>query len=135
MSGDEDTRLLEAAKSGDEDEVSALLERGADPNTRDPEQAWTPLMRALEADHVGVAERLIEAGADVNAAAETGTTVLMVGAGRGHAEIVNLLLEGGADASATDMHGKTALDVVGVLVRFNSKLEPVQEILVRARSG
>lgn len=132
MSGAEDARLLEAAKSGDLESLNKLIGAGANIDARDEEQAWTPLMRSLEADHIEVARRLIELGGDVNAAAETGTTVLIVAAGKGHTEIVRLLLERGADPSARDMHGKTAWDVVEILARFDPKLAPVQEILTSA---
>jgi uncharacterized protein len=127
--------IVEAAKGGDEEEVARLLADGADPDARDEVQAWTPMMRALEAGHPELAKRLIEAGADVNAKAETGTTALMVAAGEGHEELVSLLLESGADAQARDMHGKTALDIVDILARFNPQLGPTRDRLRRARPG
>jgi ankyrin repeat protein len=100
--------IVEAAKRGDEEEVARLLADGADPDARDEVQAWTPLMRALEAGHLEVAKRLIEAGADVNAAAETGTTALMVAAVKAPAGIVELLVEAGANPMAIDMNRKSS---------------------------
>jgi ankyrin repeat protein len=124
--------IVEASKRGDDEEVARLLADGADPDARDEIQAWTPMMRALEAGHLELAKRLIEAGADVNAKAETGTTVLMVAAGKGHEEFVRLLLQAGADPGARDMHGKTALDIVDMLARFDPRLNSTRDLLLTA---
>ena len=53
--------------------------------------------------------RLVEAGEDVDAADEQGTTPLMIAAGQGGAEVVTALLEAGAEVGAADAQGATAL--------------------------
>ena len=51
----------------------------------------------------------LKAGADPNAAAEDGSTPLMVAAQYGHSEVLQLLLEAGADKNAAKTNGVTAL--------------------------
>ncbi len=52
---------------------------------------------------------LIDAGADVNAATEKGSTALMFAVYKGHVEIVKLLLAAKADVNAANKDGATAL--------------------------
>ena len=59
-----------------------------------------------------IAQRLIEGGADVNAANQSGQTALMMAALFGRGEIVSLLLAHGADPNVRDASGKTARDLV-----------------------
>ena len=59
-------RLLEAAENGDLELVKALLKDGADINAKDG-SGWTPIMRAIAANHDRMVALLIEKGADVNA--------------------------------------------------------------------
>ena len=59
--------LMLAARSGREDAVRVLLERGADPNIHEEERGTTALMQAADQGHAGVAQLLIEYGADVAA--------------------------------------------------------------------
>lgn len=66
-------RLLGAAEAGDLDSLREALAGGADPNVRDDRQrhlGWTPLIWAAAKGHVEVAEALIQAGADLEAAEE-----------------------------------------------------------------
>ncbi len=59
-------RLLEAAENGDLELAKSLLKDGADINAKDG-SGWTPIMRAIAANHDKMVELLIEKGADVNA--------------------------------------------------------------------
>ena len=52
---------------------------------------------------------LLDAGADVNIAAEDGTTALMFAAGWNHCQCLNVLLESGADVNAKNELRDTAL--------------------------
>jgi hypothetical protein len=53
-------------------------------------------------------QRMIEAGADVNAKDSHGYTALMLAAEKGYTEIVRLLVEEGADVGARDNSGRSA---------------------------
>lgn len=72
------------------------------------ERGLTILMMAGTAD---IAAALIAAGADVNAASETGVTPLMQAAGTGRADVVRVLLQAGACAAARNANGMNAADL------------------------
>jgi uncharacterized protein len=92
------TPLHLAAQVGDLNLVTALLANGADANARTPAStgaaarggggggrgaptgAQTPLMFAARGDHEAVMRALVAAGADPNARAQDGTSVLMAAA-------------------------------------------------------
>ncbi|HOT02439.1 MAG TPA: ankyrin repeat domain-containing protein, partial [Acidobacteriota bacterium] len=70
---------------------------------------WTALMSAAGSGHAAVVDRLITAGADVNAwTRDSGTTPLLCAVGNGHAAVVRLLLARGANAALADSAGVTA---------------------------
>jgi DNA-binding transcriptional regulator GbsR (MarR family) len=68
---------------------------------------------ASEGGHFQVVERLLEAGADVNAAAARsgGRTALQAASGRGHIQVIERLLEAGANVNTASVEsgGRTAL--------------------------
>lgn len=68
----------------------------------------TPLMRAAFEGNLPAVQRLLAAGADVNAADADGDTALMFAAYKGHAAVVHLLLAHGADLRARARNGWTA---------------------------
>ncbi len=69
----------------------------------------TPLHWAAHRDDVTEVRRLIESGADVNAANDLGVTPLWSSAMNGNAEIVKLLLDRGANPNAALTAGETPL--------------------------
>ncbi len=67
------------------------------------------LRAAIEKRDLATAQRLLEKGADVNAAGDYGFTPLMEAAGRGDPKMVKLLLDHGANAQAKGSEDRTAL--------------------------
>ena len=74
-----------------------------------PHKPKTPLYSVTREGHEAVVKALIEAGADVNKAADDGETPLYTAASNGHEAVVTALIEAGADVNKADNGGKTPL--------------------------
>jgi ankyrin repeat protein len=90
-----DLRLIEAAKSGDAGAVKELIGKGADVNAPQADGA-TALHWAAHLDDGAVADLLIAARANVNAADGGGVTPLVLASTNGSASMVGRLLKAGA---------------------------------------
>lgn len=99
------TALHQAAFDGQLDMVSDLLRAGARANAQDS-RGVAALTFAVSSDHANpeVVRALIDAGADVNAAAKTGETPLDWAAKFGHPEIIAMLKKAGAKRGAAYEH-------------------------------
>jgi ankyrin repeat protein len=106
--GETDTRLMDAVKAGNREEVRALLRNRALVNTREAD-GTTALEWAVRADDLPMARLLLEAGADAAASNRYGVTALELAAGNGNAALVEALLKAGADAGAIKPGGQTIL--------------------------
>lgn len=134
------TALIKAAWGSHPEVVRLLLDKGADVNTKD-NYGWTALTWAVDLRYgepdldlvkllkdrgakmtltaaaclgdLKEARRLINAGVDINAQGENGTTALMCAAQAGHLEVVKLLLDKGADMNIKNQgyYCWTALDL------------------------
>jgi ankyrin repeat protein len=111
---------------GNRETVQALLDRGANVNTRDA-TGTTALIATLQGYHfaapnisnpnlsiapVGIVQALLDGGADVNLRNDRGETPLIAASAHyqgGYREIVQALLDKGADVNAMDADGTTAL--------------------------
>ncbi|KAK2805838.1 hypothetical protein FQN51_008612 [Onygenales sp. PD_10] len=104
------TPLMKAARSGFEEGVKALLDKGADPNHKDHKRE-TPLSQAARAtDGSGeVVEMLLREGSDPNFKNSDGDTPLILAAERGHQHVVKLLLEQGVEPESIGCYRQTAL--------------------------
>jgi ankyrin repeat protein len=101
--------------------------------------AWTQydVLAGQEEQAAGEAERLLQAGAAIDARDRTGRTALMWAAGWHHPEVVGVLLRHHADVNARDKRGRTALtwaaqgesDIVDALVRHGAR-ESVTDALL-----
>jgi ankyrin repeat protein len=84
------TPLHRACISDDADRVSALLARGADPDSK-TEDGVTPLMMAAGKGHSRIIDLLIRAGANTDAVAADGATPAGIAKERGHIFALNVL--------------------------------------------
>jgi len=98
-SDDAESRLLDAAKSGDLETVQAFLCSGIDPNETD-EGNRTALGWAAAVGNESLVVLLLKHGANPNLPANDGTTPLMAVAGGGSSACVEALLAKGADPNA-----------------------------------
>ena len=86
----DDERLILAIEEGDIPSAQALLDRGANVNTRTSNQ-WTPLLTASR-DQQEIVELLLRRGANPNLCSDMGYTPLMRAAGHGAIDIIKMLL-------------------------------------------
>ncbi|MDG3007295.1 acyltransferase family protein [Paludisphaera mucosa] len=99
-----------AARSGDLDAVELHLKNGAAVDAFDPDRGGTPMMWAAVAGRAEAVQRLIDRGADVNAAGRDGGTALHGAAFLGHERTVDVLIRNGADLNVANKDGSTPLD-------------------------
>ena len=101
--------LHQAVKEGCTEEITKLIEAGADPDELD-DSGLTPLYWAAYHDHPETIYILVEAGADPKIRDENGRTPLhWVSFKRGrHHKAYKVLAGAGADVNAHDMFGWTA---------------------------
>jgi len=97
-----------AIVEGDLEQVTALLEGGADPNGVD--QGGTPMLGlSAVVGRGGMVELLIDKGADLEGKGSDGGTAIMTAAFFGRVEAVEKLIEKGADVNAVNNQGNTVL--------------------------
>ncbi|WP_162295153.1 ankyrin repeat domain-containing protein, partial [Myxococcus sp. CA027] len=97
------TPLAYACRHGDEASVRVLLDAKANPNVAAFEP---PLVAATAHGFASLVTLLVKAGADVNAADETGASALWTAAANGFADIARYLVEAGANREQEDNDGK-----------------------------
>lgn len=105
-----DSRLADAAQERDSTAINAILSaRGANPNGVQVD-GTTALHWASHFNDRALVERLIKAGADVNAANRYGVTPLMLASEHGQGSgVVEKLLAAGARPDTATQEGETAL--------------------------
>lgn len=94
------TALIRAAGKGNVAGIRALLEAGADVNTKSRSGDGTALISAARHGQNQAINTLIAAHADVNEADPMGTTALHIAADKDNVEGIRALLEAGADVNA-----------------------------------
>lgn len=104
-----ETRLQQAAQTGDIAVLRSLLQRGVSPDARDP-SGRTALLDAAAANQISAMKLLIEQGAAVNAASPSGQTPLIEAAEKGNIDAIRLLISNRADLNCRSRIG-TALEI------------------------
>lgn len=126
-----DTRVVDAAKTGDQAAVESLLKSKADVNVPEAD-GTTAIAWAVRQGDAKLAEELIRAGADVKAANRYGITPLYLACQNGDAAMIAKLLAAGAGANDAVTEGETALmtaahtgnpDAIKVLLDHGANLE------------
>ncbi|MGN6618825.1 MAG: ankyrin repeat domain-containing protein [Ilyomonas sp.] len=124
------TPLIIAVYNNEVEVADFLLNKGARAETRDENAGNTALMGVCFKGYKELAEKLIEAGADINQRNNQGATALTFAATFGHLEIAKMLLEKGADVNASDVRGKSPLD--HAIIQENEKMiELLQSYLIQ----
>ena len=99
-----------ATHLNDEQTVDILLKSNADPCKLDEYHSTTPLHIACERGFHRIAERLLEAGANVNDCG-AGLPPLIFAITNRHQQCLEVLLKHKADVNVTDSRGNTALHI------------------------
>ncbi|GFO42114.1 ankyrin repeat domain-containing protein 49-like [Plakobranchus ocellatus] len=107
--------LASAVGAGDYRAVQKLLEDGTDPNQRSKD-GMTPLAVAAFWGYDTIAQKLIEARADINSC-NRGTlwTPLHCAAFQGHGKVIMQLMDHKPDLYKVDAQGRTAVDFASAL--------------------
>ena len=105
------TALGLAASLGHTDAVNALLDGGANPNTR-MARGVTALTAATEAGHVSCVQTLVRRGANVNQVEDDGWSALMLACLHGHEEIGRFLALNGAHKGVVAKDGTSLKNAV-----------------------
>ena len=103
------TPLMTAARTGNIRIVETLLTRDVDVNAAIPSTGQTALMWATAERHLDIMQRLIAAGADLDAASTIGFTPLLFATRNGDLEAATMLLEAGAGVNEAGSDGTHAL--------------------------
>lgn len=82
--------IIGAARSGDRERLKALLDDGADVNTRD-EQGWTPINYAAGKGDAEAVRLLLEHGADPTLTGRDNRTPLMIAKAANRKEVAEIL--------------------------------------------
>lgn len=99
--------LYNAAKRGDAARVSALLDRGADPNDTGDEHGTTALTIAAFLGHIDVVRALISRGADVDRPNSFGSRPIFTAVTNAKLRVIGALLDAGASLNVEAVDGLT----------------------------
>ena len=104
----DETSLSVASRKGHLKVVQALLEHGADHETRD-KFGWRPLEWVSATEHIDVVQALLDHGAEVKAKDKYKNTSLHVASRFKQAAVARMLLERGAEANARNRKNEIPL--------------------------
>ena len=116
--------VIDAARQGNLDALTAMLSSPLDLNTLD-EEGWTALTHASWHGHGAVVTALIRAGADPNAGL---TLPLVVATVKGYQDIMQSLLVAGANPNAKEADGVPVL-MLAVASEYPHRVEMAKKLL------
>jgi ankyrin repeat protein len=137
------SRLYDAIEAGDAARVQALLDSGADPNSRsfglasddegNTRSQYSPLLYSIRSNQPEIAVLLLRAGADPDARHRSGYIAVIEAAEAGMVEVVRELIARGADLSVERPDGNTALHYgPGLMVQGRLQLKEHLDPEIRA---
>jgi uncharacterized protein len=100
--------MLDAAARGDAARLEGLIANGAPLDPTDS-AGQTPLLLAVQGNHVAAAEALIKAGSNINAQAVNKDTPWLLAGALGRTEMLRLMIPRGPDFSIRNRFGGNAL--------------------------
>lgn len=100
--------MLAAAARGDAEGLKRLIAAGAPLDPVDA-QKQTPLLVAVQNNHLAAASVLIEAGSDINAQAANRDTPWLLAGARGRTEMLRRMIPKGPDFTRRNRYGGSAL--------------------------
>ena len=104
------SRFIDAANAGSDQDVAALLSRGVDVNTPYSRNGSTALMYAVVGGHRNVVKLLLERGADLEVRDAKGLTALLYGERQdSDVDVLKMLIDHKADVNARAPDGATPL--------------------------
>ncbi|OQW46160.1 MAG: hypothetical protein A4S16_11605 [Proteobacteria bacterium SG_bin6] len=130
-----ETALHIVAKRGDALWTRFLLQKGADPNTRDG-RGNTPMMVAITVGASDLVPILIAGKANVNLANQSGETPLIRAVQRRDVQLVGVLLKAGANPDQPDnLAGRSARDYAIDDTRYPQLAEAFKDVPKRSSRG
>jgi ankyrin repeat protein len=103
--------LIVATENNHGDVVRYLLDHGANPNRKAPDDGRTALSVAAQAGRINLVSMLLAAKADPNLVADHGDTPLFIAVRARRTAVVQMLLGYNVDLEDTDITGRTALEL------------------------
>lgn len=126
---DINNNLFIAAKSGNLNEITRLLNSGANVNSIS-DQGLTPLHAAAQNGSREVVELLLAKGANVNAKSKYGGTPLLGAVSMNRTDVVALLVANGADVNAKINDGWTAIHLAADNIPITNDGEDIAILLI-----
>jgi len=103
--------ITQAVTDNDQNKLAVILGEKTHPDITD-KLGWTGLLTAARTQNVGAAQRLLDAGANVNLAERDGWTPLHFSVAFNNAPLCHLLIESGADILQKNKKGQFPLAAV-----------------------
>ncbi|ASV30721.1 ankyrin repeat domain-containing protein [Maribacter cobaltidurans] len=118
--------LQAAILSNNIEAVEQHIQAGTDLNKKDAMSGSTPLITAASFGKIEIAQKLIDAGANLTTKNNDGATALHTAAFFGRVEIVQMLIDANVDKSVQNNFGATARE--SVMGPFE-EMKPIYEML------